>query len=304
MEGRCLYTTCFNRTIFDLTGKECIRSFLEMNVEGDLLLAYEAESREPSLDALEFRKEIMAYLESLPDELWKEKRSIALHDLDNNEILNEVLENNKDVIPTDYGGENAEMSRGNVPENLVVTLGAARYFKYRASKWWRVFAALHAASCQEDHEYVIQIDADLAFIKPIPLSKILEEIGNHAVFYHEGKYRRERVEEGLKGIGIETSFTGYSRKNGGYNIIERLMQKLTTQDFRNYDRWDDSFLLSKIIHEDVEYECRDLIDDDIEDTDVVGRGPFKDYIRHFKGLNGGSTEGIQEHEDYMREKNA
>lgn len=292
MKQECLYTTCLNKQIFEITGRECIFTFLDVGIEGDLFIAYEGGD--------ELRNEILLFLKSLPKTF--SSRNIILHDLDKNDILNKVLEENKDVIPIDYGGESVSLSRGNVPENMVVSLGPTLYFKYRASKWWRVFAALDAATRQPDYNYIIQIDADVAFVKQITLSKIQEEIDRYAMFYHEGHYRRNRVEDGLKGIGVETSFTGYNKSEGGYEIINKLMEKLTTKSFRDHERWDDSFLLSQIIHNETPYLCNDLIRDDIEESDVVERGPFKDCIRHFKGLNGGSMDGIKKYNDYLNEK--
>tara|TARA_Y100000593_G_scaffold35778_1_gene69855 strand:- start:10359 stop:11723 length:1365 start_codon:yes stop_codon:yes gene_type:complete len=287
---KSLYTICLNHSIFEKTGRECISTFFKTDVQGDLFVGYEGGD------------ELKLKILSLADESSAGSRLI-LHDLDKNSLLNKVLEENKDVIPEDYGGTNAEMNRGSVPENQLVALGAKKYFRYRASKWWRVFATLDAAAKQPDYDYVIQIDADVAFVKPISQDKINLEMANNAVLYHEGPFRKSKTEDGLVGIGVETSFTGYSKHNGGYDIIYKLMDKLVSKDFKNYERWDDSFLLSKIIDEE-SYECRDASGDDhTPDSDVVDRGPFKDYICHFKGLNGGCGEAQKKYETYLNDKN-
>ncbi len=291
MKEKCLYVTCFDEKIFNITGKECISSFLNARVEGDLLLAYEGGAV--------VREQATTFLQTCDTQT---ECRVIFHDLDANELLNNVLEQNADVIPEDYGGTNSGMNRGSVPESGLTSMGAKKYFLYRASKWWRVFAALDAAAKQPVYDYVVQIDADVVFVKPISLQKIQTEMSDNAIIFHEGEFRRNKVEEGLVGIGVETSFTAYSKKHGGYDIIFKLMDKLTTKQFRNHERWDDSFLLSHIIHNEVDFKCRDLITDQNQDTDVVERGPFRDYILHFKGMNGGVHEGIQKYNNYIANK--
>jgi len=292
MKAKSLYTICVNQDILRKTGHECIRSFFNEGIEGDLLVAY--EGGDP------IKSEILALATSVES---AKSRLLLVHDLDKNEILNKVLEENKDVIPEDYGGSNAEMNRGNLPESALIALGAKKYFKYRASKWWRVFATLDAAAKQPDYEYVIQIDADVAFVKPITQDKIDLEMEDNAILYHEGPHRQGKVEDGVQGLGVETSFTVYSKAHGGYDIIYKLMDKLVSKDFKNYDRWDDSFLLGKIVNEEVDFKCRDASEgDETKNTDVVDRGPFKEHVRHFKGLNGGCPIGRAKLVTYLKNK--
>ena len=90
MKEKCLYVTCFDEKIFNITGKECISSLLNSRVEGDLLLAYEGGAV--------VKEQVLTFLQTCDAQT---ECKVIFHDLDANELLNSVLEQNADVIPED-----------------------------------------------------------------------------------------------------------------------------------------------------------------------------------------------------------
>ena len=74
--SKVLYVTSFNKQLFDLTGKKMVESFLETDIEGDLLVTYEENIGS-----------------SIP-----ESDKVKLYNLDDSEFLSSWLEKNKDII--------------------------------------------------------------------------------------------------------------------------------------------------------------------------------------------------------------
>ena len=81
--NKTLYVTSFNKKLFDVTGKDMVNSFLSTGMQGDLLVTYEDDIAEqiPKAD------------------------NITLLKLESYEFLNNWLENNKDIIPVEYGAK-------------------------------------------------------------------------------------------------------------------------------------------------------------------------------------------------------
>ena len=72
-----LYTTSFNKHLYEATGKNLIQSFVHHKTAGDLLIAYEDE-----IDAI------------IP-----KHRKFLFHNLDCDDYLQNWLINNRDIIP-------------------------------------------------------------------------------------------------------------------------------------------------------------------------------------------------------------
>ena len=93
--NKTLYVTSFNKKLFDVTGEAMVQSFLRAKIQGDLLVTYEddIEKKIPKAD------------------------SISLLKLEDYDFLNDWLENNKDIIPVEYGGEMEGCDCKNIPTN-------------------------------------------------------------------------------------------------------------------------------------------------------------------------------------------
>ena len=64
----------------------------------------------------------------------------------------------------------------------------------------------------------------------------------------------------------------------------RLINKFRNGGFREYDRWDDGYVLRKVLEESEDLNSRDLVKNvAMPSTRVVEFGPFNDYVFHDKG---------------------
>ena len=109
--SKILYVTTFNRTLYKACAKHLIKSFLA-HVEGDLLVCYEEDP-------------------AIPDD-----PRIMPVNIERDPFLLQWLEDNKDIIPIAYGGEN---------KKLKFKIVSIDQFRYRASKWFRKIVALNTS---------------------------------------------------------------------------------------------------------------------------------------------------------------
>jgi hypothetical protein len=263
--NKTLYVTSFNKKLFDATGKAMIQSFLSSKIEGDLLVTHEDD----------IAKEI------------PKADTISLLKLEDYEFLNHWLRENKDIIPTEYGGEMEGCGCKDIPPNKhyykdhikrCPNLG----FNRRASLWFRKIAAMHKAlsvSKDKGYERIVFIDSDVVFKKTITdefLDKIFKSAG---FFFHLGIHRK-RI-----GTGIESGFIGFSKNNQGFDFLQIVINSFITGDYRKYDRWDDGYVFRKIWEEHPEIPSKDVVGPHQLKpfSHVVRYGMFAPYLEHDKG---------------------
>ena len=122
-----LYTTSFNKHLYEATGKNLIQSFVHHKTAGDLLIAYEDE-----IDAI------------IP-----KHRKFLFHNLDCDDYLQNWLINNRDIIPEYLGGNYS----GTFEEK----------FNQRASQWFRKIASLKYA-CSLGYDKIIFLDSEFSYM--------------------------------------------------------------------------------------------------------------------------------------------
>jgi len=265
-----LYTTTFNKKLFDATGQQMISSFFNSEIEGDLLIAYE---------------------DDIENELPLNDKTI-LFSLDRDEFLQNWLEKNKDFIPVEHGG--TYPGNCNCEELIELSSESHRYghldkclnmgFNRRSSLWFRKIAAMnHALKLSEEKGYskVVFIDSDVVFKNKITEEFMNKVFGNNGFFFHLGTHRK-RI-----GTGIESGFIGFSKDNRGFEFLQIVIDSFTSGDYRKYDRWDDGYVFRKVWEEHPEIPSRDVVGPHAMKpfSHVVRYGIFAKYLTHDKGIH-------------------
>ena len=246
-----LYVTSFNERLYEVTGRDMISSFIYVKTEGDMLATYEGDVDLPS------------------------HRKIIPYSLDDDKFLNDWLQDNADVIPTELGGDfSGEMDK----------------YNFRASQWFRKIAALNVAlKFKDKYEAIVFVDSDTVFRRTIREEYMLSVFGDAAMFYHLGPYREEID------AGIESGFIGFHMKNGGVEFLETVFSKFQDKSYRNYRRWDDSYVFHNTVKENTSLKLKDVCNPPSREVMMapggggLGRaipyGPFVGVIKHKKGIH-------------------
>ena len=202
-------------------------------------------------------------------------RKIIPCSLDNNSFLNDWLKDNADVIPTELGGE---------------FTGKMDKYNFRASQWFRKIVALkEALKYKDDYEAVVFVDSDVRFKRTLTEEFMLSMFGDTAMFYHLGPFREEAD------AGIESGFIGFHMKNGGVDFLETVFSKFKDKSYREYRRWDDSYVFHNTVKERSDLKYTDVVPVFSREEmmkpgaggcgHVIHRGPFAPYLKHLKGVH-------------------
>ena len=249
---RILWVTSFNQTLYDLSGRKLVESFLKTNSTGQMLVCHEK----------------MKYI--APD------ARIKTYEISTYPFLMEWLKRNADIIPHIYGG-NAVYSK----------VIFRNYWNVKASLWFRKIASLHLALTLYAKEFdaIIWIDSDCVITNTLTEELVVQAFGPAHTFYHLGKDRLDdsigSIESGLIGFRapwkiLHRVFEMYTsgrfrqevRWDDGY--IFRMVIKKSPGGTRD--------LVNLRTESRMKLEYRNA-----KDKDVIHRGPFRDYIIHNKG---------------------
>jgi hypothetical protein len=264
--SKTLYVTSFNRKLYEATGRRMVDSFVEQEVEGDLLITYEDGVSEEII----------------------ESNKICFFDLDSDEFLHGWLEDNKDIIFEEFGGtfkgcdcDKLHPSKHYLKGHVKNCPGMG--FNKRAPFWFRKIAAMKEAMriANENNRYdrLVFVDSDIVFkahLTEAYMDSIFRGVG---FFFHLGPHRAR-----LK-TGIESGFIGFSRSNRGFEFLQLVIDAFSSGDFRRFDRWDDSFSFRKVWEEHPEIPSKDVVGNHPLEprAHVVKYGAFAKYIDHEKG---------------------
>ena len=191
-------------------------------------------------------------------------RKFLFHDLNKDEFLKNWLKENEDIIPIAYGGK------------FVGTF--ANKFNRRAACWFRKIVAVKA-SLDLGYDKVIFVDSDSVFKKKITEEYVDEVLEGNSMFYHLGDLRIKR------NMGIESGFIGWDLKNGGREYLDIIIESFKSGDFRKYIRWDDGYVFRMIVEENPQIKTKDVTEG-LNLLEVIPNGPFRNFIRHDKGIHG------------------
>lgn len=197
---------------------------------------------------------------------WERTRTV---DLDHSVFLHNWLNKNKDIIPVEYGGlANPKLFTGNRQHG----------FRRRASQWFRKIATLYEATrLDSESDIIIFVDSDITFKKKITKKVLLDAFNGTSMFYHLGSLRSEMDR------GMESGFIGFKGFEGRL-FLDRVFDMYETGKFRDYIRWDDSYIFKKVL-DLYPIPSRDLLEGVPIDPLVhpMEHGMFKPYFYHDKG---------------------
>lgn len=243
-----LYVTTFNKNIYKFSGKPMLESFFK-HQKDDILCCFE------EFDFKDF---------NIPQ--------VKKYNLKDSAFLNTWLEENKDVIPPEYGGVANPKKH---PES---------YFpwNFRAAGWFRKIVSMSKAlEFKDSYDAIVFIDSDSKVLQTIPNKLIKEAFSDKSCFYHWGKIRTEN------GLAVESGFIGFKTDVAGINLLELWINKFKNKVFKRYLRWDDGGMFSNVLLENDFKDSVDLVVDYSEigksQSHVIDRGLFKGYVLHEKG---------------------
>lgn len=265
---KTLYVTSFSETLFKASGVNMINSFIQHKIEGDLFVGYEAFN--------------------FPDIIKNQNININIKQTDIMEFdfLINWLKNNKDVIPTVFGGDMISPKEGAPKDgNKKLQVKAYQYWNKRASLWFRKIATIIYAIQHygNDYDAIVWIDCDCVFIKQIPIRFISDILKESDVFYHQGQIRDS------KDFGFETGVVGF-KKGKGYDVVNEVANMYLSRQYLNLSRWDDGyvfrFVINKMIKEN-KIKGSDLVNNNCKGKrlDAINKGPFVNYVIHRKGIH-------------------
>lgn len=184
--------------------------------------------------------------------------------LNRDPVLKEWLRENKDIIPVELGGK------------LEKTLP---WFNRHASRWFRKAVCLDFVIKNFTHDYVVWIDADCEFLQQITLPfvrDILFDEDRADVFYMRG----------IRPV-MEAGIFGYNLKRKGIEFFNKFFELYLSGQFKDLQRWDDSYLLQYILMNEDFYGF-DLVQ--VPKTgghaSVVEHSLVGKHITHYKGTHG------------------
>jgi hypothetical protein len=297
MNSKILYVTSFNQNLYNISGCNLINSFLDNNLDDEILICYETINN----------KNYLSYLEKY--------KNIHLYNLSNNDFLNNWLKDNKNIIPKKYNGTYT----GNYKDDLLKKINnefnylkcnrikklqqnlndknklkiekytknilkKQPYFQIKASLFFRKIASLKYAidNYKKKFNIIIWVDCDVIIKKKISSDFINNLFIDKYCFYLLGHFRYNNLFR-----AVESCFLGF-KSNIGFNICNEVIKLYENGDFINLFRWDDGFVFGTIlIYNDntIDLCINDgkTYNDNKINSEVIRFSPLKDYIIHNKG---------------------
>lgn len=251
---KLLYVTTFNKNLYDQTGKNLIKTFLENTQFGDMLVCYED---------MKFKND---------------SDRIISYNINESKYFNKWLKDNENNIPEYFGGK----AKDDDERFLLDKKKGQPWARFRASKYFRKVTALNhfLENYSDKYDHFILIDSDCILKKNID-EKLIYDVFNDgsSMCFFWGRYRRKKINR-----GPETGFTIYSKKNRGYEFAKVICDCFASGDFLRHEYWDDGFVIGRLIMENKEkFKLKDFITTGVVTTRVMELpSPFLEYVHHFK----------------------
>jgi hypothetical protein len=254
------WVTSFSPDLYEATGKSLITSFETTNPCGRLFVGPENISN---------------------FHVTKPEKVIALQDPSKDPSLAVWLDNNKSIIPEEYGGSWTGPCSCPNPNDSKDTRHKPKcpssWFCRNAVRWFRKLLTLRNFLKLADSEYsrVIWIDSDVIFKKSISETAVDGWFKGNSVFYLNGPKRKV----------WETGVVGFTKKSG-IELIHKTFDCFMTGEFLDFPRWDDSYALQTVAQRMRNLSKIDLATGTGKHADVVPFSPLGEFIEHNKGTHG------------------
>lgn len=260
-----LYVTSFSEPLYTASGFKMLDSFIKYKI-GDILVAYE------SFD-----------FPALTTNVNQDGINIHHTNIMEYPFLKKWLNDNKDVIPTVFGGDMIPPEQGGV-KNKKLQSKVYQYWNKKASLWFRKVAALHyAINNYSQYDIIVWVDCDCIFKQQLSGNVITKLLKDNDMFYHQGSYRNS------KDFGFETGFIAF-KKNKGFQIINQVSNIYVTRKYLTFGRWDDGYIFKQVIQQQIaqkKLKAIDLVDSNRpgKRLEAINKGMFSEYLIHNKGLH-------------------
>lgn len=256
------WVTSWNKDLLRASGTKLINTFYERQVEGHLFIGAE--------DVITMEKTLL----HIPAE-----NKATVGNLETSIYLKEWLKHNEDIIPERLGGI-AQICQCKDPwarsEKKHQKGCHHTWFNRNASLWFRKIATMYEVIKLFDnkYKYLVWIDSDCIFKKKIDLEFIDSLANNFDVVY-------------LKGTRpiMEAGFVIYNLRKYGHTFLNKLFGYYQ-KDFRSLVRWDDSYVIQKLLFNDLGWRSCDIGGNLLDHSDVVPLSLIGQHITHFKGTHG------------------
>ena len=209
---------------------------------------------------------LIVYLENVYDPDNFNRDDIIFKSIFDDDLLNNWIDKNINIIPTEFGG--------NCIKHLPI-------YNHRTSLFFRKIISLQLTLNEfKDAEYIVWFDSDLEIKKSINYKFFINNFNqdNIELYYLYGEYRRnfnKNHHNSHYKLGVESGLLIFKKP---YNILNEWID-IYNKGFLNYKRWDDGWLLGKIL-EKTKYKSLDIganVDNPLE------KSKYKDYFIHKKG---------------------
>ena len=251
-----LYFTTTNEKMFNISGEKMINSFIKYANEDDRLYIFHETSIK-----------------------WIKDTRIIYVNTKGDKIYDTWWRNNIDVIPEKYGGKCKEGDKR-------MNIGQMIKWNQKACFWfWKIvalFYAINYVSIEENKfENFVMLDIDTEFktsIKKEFWESLMHE--DKCCGYHLGKHRKN-VNINLC-AGVESGIVVFRNTYNGKKLANDIVNTFLTGKFKEYPRWDDGYVIREcVINNEL---CEDLTEES-NVANVIGEGPFKGKIAHYKGTH-------------------
>jgi len=255
-----IWATSFAKDMWNASGKPLIESFHASKSEGRMFVGYEK---------MALHELYAANLEG--------------YDVGKDAFLLEFLEANRDIIPTHMGGDRKfpECVCKGGPfgphDKKHVMPCPGHWFNKNFSRWFRKVATMKAAvELHPETDILIWVDADCFFKKQVTAKVLVHDWFKmmYSVFFFKNKRPV-----------IETGLVGYWLKNSGRKVLDALVGRYASGNFRKDHRWDDSWQTQMALA-DTKALAVDLAEKVGEHAAVVEHSVVGEYIGHDKGRHG------------------
>ena len=188
----------------------------------------------------------------------------------------EVYERHKTLIPPKFGGS-AEV------------IGGEKWWNKRWFGWFRKVVMNYDAVCSQnfDDDYLVFVDSDIRFIKHLDDNFLKEVMKVGSVGFFKGG--RPAIDSGLVVV---------NNKNPDVRLFyKRFMEVFQTGEvFTSWPRWDDGFVLTKIVESWPKSFTTDFAEGKSSETyrntnghktvkQIICKTVWKIYVEHDKGIH-------------------
>lgn len=232
-----LFVTSFSADLYEATGKRLLASFMrhQAPLGHEIVAYYEQPAKGRGI---------------CPEEdVRAQDRDGRLHayDMGNNCFwLQRWLDDNRDVIPDYLGGEAKECQCPGREERHAPHRPRChwQWMNRNASRWFRkVVAIAEAAKLQP--RYLVWVDSDSEFQKPMPVSWVQEKLGKAGLAY----FRSHRP-------AVESGVLLFDLHRGGHDFVGALVGRYLSRQYLQDERWDDGYQIARIIDLGLAPGCR------------------------------------------------